>query len=77
MQITLIGTEWCAPCKVAKQSLAGKCIDYRYVDGDSQEGIDLASTMRARSFPVLILEHDELPTQVFTGQDAVVAVWDL
>ena len=69
MSIKLIGTSWCAPCKVVKQKLDQAGVDYDYLDGDTDEGMAEAQAAGARSFPILWIGSD-----IYIGQDAVEVV---
>lgn len=69
MNVKLIGTDWCAPCKVAKQILKDKGIEYGYLDGDTDEGMAEAEAAGARAFPILFVDGF-----TYIGNDAVTEV---
>ena len=71
MKLILIGTSWCAPCKAAKQILDDKQMDYTYIDGDSEEGMEKALATGARGFPVLIIQKENEPDQVSVGTSVI------
>lgn len=66
--VKLIGTNWCAPCKLVKQLLDDKGLGYDYLDGDTEEGMAEAQAIGARSFPILFVNES-----VFVGDKAVQA----
>lgn len=50
--IYLFGADWCANCKLVKPMLGN--IDYKYIDVDSDEGINLTAKYGIRGLPTLI-----------------------
>lgn len=72
MHVRLIGTSWCAPCKVVKKLLEDKGILYEYLDGDTEEGLAAAEACNARGFPVIVIGED-----TYVGNTAAQAVREL
>ena len=66
MDVKLIGTDWCAPCKMVKQILKEKGIDYDYLDGDTDEGLSEAEAAGARGFPIVFIDND-----TYIGNEAI------
>lgn len=71
-ELKLIGTSWCASCKVAGQLLEDKGLEYDYLDGDTDEGMAEAEAVGARGLPILFINKE-----VYVGNDAVKAIMGL
>ena len=53
---SLIGAAWCAPCGRVKRFLDNRGVGYRYVDIDTEEGLELARELGVRSVPAMVVD---------------------
>ena len=56
MNRVLIGAAWCAPCGRVKRFLHNRGVGYRYVDIDTEEGLELARELGVRSVPAMVVD---------------------
>lgn len=58
MHVVKVYAEWCGPCKVLDKMLQESNIEYKSVDIDSPEGVDLSLTHKIRGVPALLILDD-------------------
>lgn len=60
-KIVVIGAEWCANCKVLKNSLTSAGVEFTYLDFDDDGNEEFITSNSVRSLPTsFILEGEEI-----------------
>ncbi len=60
MSNVLLGASWCAPCKMVKQFLDNRGVDYEFLDLDTEDGMALAQERGIRSVPTMVIDNETI-----------------
>ncbi|WP_290597066.1 thioredoxin family protein [Archaeoglobus sp. JdFR-39] len=67
VEILLFSARWCAPCKIVKQYLRERGIDFKEVDVEKNG--ELAKKYFVQSLPTIVVLENEVPIASIVGSD--------
>ena len=73
-ELLYFGAEWCAACKAlwptVEKEAPVKGYDVKYLDLDSDEGIDASEEYRVKSLPTIVIKENGVVIKRATGSTA-------
>lgn len=70
-KIVVVGAEWCANCKVLKNSLTNAGIEFTYLDFDDEENEEFVASNSIRSLPTSFIFENDVVVKTINGAKPV------
>lgn len=66
-EVLVFSTNWCSNCQVWKKVLQEVGVEYKEIDADSDEGMELAKEHQVRGLPSTVIIRDGVVSRKIVG----------